>query len=106
MKSILFYLIQKDELFLKGIGIPFFIKTDTKLFVLVVTLSTQDNSELLKKLKLGFERTFNWNKYQSKVSMETRNQYFNYLIDPSFQGVNRLFVVLFENNADKAGDTE
>ena len=38
--------------------------------------------------------------------METRNQYFNYVIDPGFQGVNRLFVVLFENNADKAGDTE
>ena len=38
--------------------------TDTKLFVPVVTLSTQDNTKLLQQLKLGFKRTINWNKYQ------------------------------------------
>ena len=35
--------------------------TDTKLFVPVVTLLTQDNTKLLKQLKCGFKRTVNWN---------------------------------------------
>ena len=39
--------------------------TDTKLYIPVVTLSTQDNSKLLQRLKSGFKRTINWNKYQS-----------------------------------------
>ena len=39
--------------------------TDTKLYVPVVTLSTQDNAKLLQQLKSGFRRTINWNKYQS-----------------------------------------
>ena len=43
-----------------------FAITDTKLYVPVVTLSTQDNTKLLQQLKSGFRRTTNWNKYQSK----------------------------------------
>ena len=43
--------------------------TDTKLYVPVVTLSTQDNAKLLEQLKSGFKRTINWNKYQSKVAV-------------------------------------
>ena len=39
--------------------------TDTKLYVPVVTLSTQDNAKLLEQLKSGFKRTINWNKYQA-----------------------------------------
>ena len=42
--------------------------TDTKLYVPVVTLSTQDNAKLLEQLKSGFKRTINWNKYQPKIS--------------------------------------
>ena len=44
--------------------------TDTKLYALVVTLSTQDNEKLLQQLKSSFKRTINWNKYQPKVSPE------------------------------------
>ena len=73
--------------------------TDTKLYAWVVTLSHDDNSRLLQQLKPGFKHTINWNKYQSKVTMQTRSQYLDYLIDPSFQGVNRVFVLLLENNA-------
>ena len=67
--------------------------TDTKRYVPVVTLSTQDNAKLLQQLKYGFKRTINWNKYQTKVSTERINQYLDFLIDPSFQGVNRPFVL-------------
>ena len=49
-------------------------------------LSTQDNAKLLQQLKLGFKRTINWNKYQSKVSIQAPNSYLDHLIDPSFQG--------------------
>ena len=75
--------------------------TDIKLYVPVVTLSTQDNAKLLQQLKSGFKRTINWNKYQAKVSTEGENQFLDFLIDPSFQGVNRLFVLSFENEGDR-----
>ena len=39
--------------------------TDTKRYVPVVTVSTQDNIKLLKQLESGFKRTINWEKYQS-----------------------------------------
>ena len=71
--------------------------TETKLYVPVVTLSTQGNAKLLQQLKSGFKRTINWNKYESSVKTFTQNRYLNYLINPSFQGVNRLFVLSFEN---------
>ena len=70
-----------------------FAKTDTKLYVRVVTLSTQDNAKLLEQLKSGFKRTINWNKYQRKVWPERQNQYLDFSIDSSFPGVNRLFVL-------------
>ena len=78
-----------------------FAITDTKLYVPKVTLSTEDNEKLLEQLKLGFKRTINWNKYQSKVPTEKQNQYLDFLIDPAFQGVNRLFVLSFENDDDR-----
>ena len=52
--------------------------TDTKLYVLTVTLSTQDNAKLLQQLKSGFKRIINWNKYQSKISTEAQNQYLDF----------------------------
>ena len=70
-----------------------FAITDTKLYVPVLTLSIQDNTKLLQQLKSGFKRTINWNKYQRKVSQEKQNQYLDFLINLSFQGVNGLFVL-------------
>ena len=62
-----------------------FVITETKLYVPVVTLSTQDNAKLLQQLKSGFKRTINWNKYQSKTSTQAAKQTLDYLIDPSFR---------------------
>ena len=70
-----------------------------------VTLSTQDNTKLVKQLKAGFKRTINYNKYQSKVPIQAPNTYSYYLIDPSFQGVNKIFVLLFENTTDRTVHT-
>ena len=64
-----------------------------------MTLSAQDNAKLLQQLKTGFNRIINWNKYQSEPTLHTRNRYLNYLIDLTFQGVNRLFVLSLGNDA-------
>ena len=52
---------------------------------------------LLQQVKSGFKRSINWNKYLTTVSTEGVNQHLDFLIDPDFQGVNSLFVLLFEN---------
>ena len=84
-----------------AVGITKFKITDTKLFVPIVTLLTEDNLKLLKQLESAFKRTINWNKYHPKFKTFLRNRYLNYLIDPSFHRVNRLFVVPFENETDR-----
>ena len=79
-----------------------FAITETKLYVLAVTLSTQDKikAKLLQQLKSGFKRIINWNKYESELKTYAQNRYLNHLINPSFQGVNRL-VLSFENKDDR-----
>ena len=75
-----------------------FAISDTKFHILVVTLSTNVNVKLSQQLKSGFKHNSNWIKYQSEATRQAQNQYLDYLTDPSFQGVNGLFVLLFENN--------
>ena len=79
-----------------------FAITDTKLYVPVVTLLTQDNSKLLQQLKSGFKRVINRNKYLPKPDLLAQNPNLNHLVGPSFQGVNRLFVLAFENDTQRA----
>ena len=78
--------------------------TDTKLYVPVVTLSTQENTKFLQQLKSGFKRVINWNKYLSKPELLAENPNLNHLVEPSFQGVNRLFVLAFENDDHRTSD--
>ena len=75
-----------------------FTTNDTRLYVPVVTLSTQENTKLLQQLKSGFKRVINWNKYLSKPELLAQNPNLSHLVEPSFQGVNRLFVLAFEND--------
>ena len=80
-----------------------FTITDTKLYVPIVTLSTKDNTNLGKQLHDGFKRSIHWNKYQSKVFPEQRavkTGITRFFLDAAFQGVNRLFVLAF-NNSDQ-----
>ena len=76
-----------------------------KLYVTFVTLSTNDNVTLLDQLKSGFKRTINWSRYQSKIKIQQQNPHLHYLIDLSFQAVNRLFVLSFPDNRISTGDT-
>ena len=75
--------------------------TDCKLYVPVVTLSSEEDNELLNELKSGFKRPIKWNKYMSQMSNQTANNNLNYLIDPTFGNVNRLFVLSFEIEEDR-----
>ena len=83
-----------------------FAITGTKLYVPVVTLSTQENTKFFQQLKSGFKRVINWNKYLSKPELLAQNPNLNHLIEPSFQGVNRLFVLAFENDDDRTSSEE
>ena len=62
-----------------------FAITDTKLYVPVVTLSTQENTKFFQQLKSGFKRVINWNKYLSKPELLAQNPNLNRLVEPSFQ---------------------
>ena len=55
--------------------------------------------------KLGFERAINCNIYQPKVAVQEQNQYFDFLIGPIFEAINRLFVLSFENNDGRTSYT-
>ena len=59
----------------------------------------------MQQIKLGLKWTINWNKYQLEVSIERQNQYLPYLIDLSLRGVNRIFVLLSENNNKRKAHT-
>ena len=82
-----------------------FAITETKLYVPVVTLSTENNGKLLQQSKSSFKRTISCNKYDSSVKKFAQNRYLNYLINPSFQGVNSLFVLSFENKNQRKSHT-
>ena len=77
---------------------PTFTITETNIYVPIVTLSTQDNAKLLPQLKSDFKRKISWNKYLAKPELLAQNPNLNHLIEPRFQGVNRLFVLAFEND--------
>ena len=63
--------------------------------------SAENNNRLLEQLKSGFRRSIKWNKYISQMSNQNKNNNLNYLIDPTFSNVNRLFVLSFENVDDR-----
>ena len=78
-------------------GNAVFIINDTKMYVPVVTLSKEDNKDFIEQKNEGFQRSVYWNEYETKEINENADanviQYIN--LDPSFQGVNRLFVMAY-----------
>ena len=78
-------------------GNAVFIINDTKMYVPVVTLSKEDNKDFIEQQNKGFQRSIYWNEYKTKEINENVDtnvlKYIN--LDPSFQGVNRLFVMAY-----------
>ena len=81
-----------------------FTITETNIYVPVVTSSTQDNAKLLTQLKNGFKRTISWNKYLAKPELLAQNANLNHFIEQNFQGINRLFVLAFENDDQRTSN--
>ena len=75
-----------------------FTITDAKLYIPVVTLSIEDNARLTKLLSQGFKRSAYWNKYKVIPNkIYNANDYIRELIDASYQGVKRLFILAYDN---------
>ena len=86
-------------------GATTFKIASTKSYVPIVTLSTRDNVSLTKQLNKGFKRSGYWNEYKSRI--ETKNlDDTRFLLVASFQGVNRLFVLAFNNTDGNANQVE
>ena len=49
-------------------------------------------------MKQGFKRTISRNKYRSEKTTQTKNNDLDYMIDPTFENVNRLFLLSFKND--------
>ena len=83
--------------------------TDTKLYVPILTLKTEDNTKLLKLLSKRFKNSFYWNKYKVidnilvQIATANKERYIRELLDSSYQGVERLFVLAYNN---KEGDNK
>ena len=78
-------------------GNAVFIINNTKMYVPVVTLSKEDNKDFIEQQNKGFQRSIYWNEYKTKEINENADaNVFKYInLDPSFQGVNRLFVMAY-----------
>ena len=79
--------------------------TDAKLYVPVVTLSAEDNVKLVKQLNEGFKRPVYWNRYKVidnkvvDIARANEEKHIRKLLDSSYQGVKRLFVLAYDNTA-------
>ena len=62
----------KKKIYTNSTDAETFTITNAKIYVPVVTLSTQDNTKLLVQLRPGLKKTIKWNKYQSNVQKQTK----------------------------------
>ena len=88
---------KKECVLSTGAGEAVFIINDTKLYIPVVTLSKEDNKDFIEQQNKGFQRSIYWNEYKTKeINEDADANVFKYInLDPSFQGVNRLFVMAY-----------
>ena len=62
-----------------GAGEMVFIINDIKLYVLVVTLSKEDNKDFIEQQNKGFQRSIYWNEYKTKEINEDADAVFKYI---------------------------
>ena len=88
-------------------GDAVFITNDTYMYVPVVTLSKEENKDFIEQQIKGFQRSIYWNEYKTKEINENADaNVFKYInLDPSFQGVNRLFIMAY-NRLAAANDNQ
>ena len=57
---------------------------------------TNDDIKFFENLKQGLKRTIYLNKYKLKVTTQPNDNNLDYMIDPTFRIINRLFVQSFK----------
>ena len=75
--------------------------TDCKMYIPVLTLQTEYQNQLYKDLKTRISIDFTWSKYRLQMINQTATNNLNFLIDPTFNNVNRLFVLAFPDEEDR-----
>ena len=73
---------------------------DTKLYVLVVTLSAKDNQKLLKLLSKGFERSVYWNEYKRKSETTNTTNEYRYVLESNFVDIQISYTIYRSITAD------
>ena len=99
--------MEKESVLSTDAGDAVFIINDTKMYVSVVTLSKEDNKDFIEQQNKEFQRSLYWNEYKiNELNVTVNNEnpantvrYIN--LDPSFQGVNRLFVMAYNSVNDQ-----
>ena len=98
---------KKEYVLSTDAGEAVFIINDTKIYVPVVTLSKEDDKDFIEQQNKGFQRSIYWNEYKTKEKNSRTKELVNndnpatsvrdIILDPSFQGVNRLFVMAYNS---------
>ena len=76
--------------------------TDCKLYIPLVTLQEKYENKLFENLKTGIDIDFEWSRYRTQVINQPATNNLNFLTDPTFNNVNRLFVLAFPNEEDRS----
>ena len=87
---------------LRAIKVPTDLKfniTDCKLYIPVVSLQEKYENELYKSLKTGISFDYEWGRYRTQIINQPATNNLNFLIDPTFNNVNALFLLAFPNEA-------
>ena len=68
----------------------------------MVTLQEKYENALLEGLKTGIDIDYEWKRYRTQIINQTATNNLNFLIDPTFNNINRLFVLAFSNEGDRS----
>ena len=63
-------------------------------------MSINENIKFLENITPGFKRKIFWNKHRSKIATQSKSNNLDYLIDPPFRNINRLFGLSFKNGSN------
>ena len=92
----------KNSVISDNAGATSFKITKTEIYVPAVTLNTEDNNKLNQLLDTEFKRKVYWNEYNSKIETIAQayndNNYKRSLLHAKIPGVNKLFVMGFDDN--------
>ena len=69
----------------------------TNFFVPVITFAINNEIKFSENLKQGFKRKIYLNKYRFEITTQSKNKNLDYMGDPTFKNINRLFLLSFKN---------